>query len=79
MRGAIPPFPQYVFMAWCSVKAQGQLTLYIKILSTSSPRNVSEFHCRYQVHFINFPLVFVASHFDYHIPYINIGHVSIPH
>jgi hypothetical protein len=27
MRGDIPPLPQYVFMAWCSVKAQGQLYL----------------------------------------------------
>jgi hypothetical protein len=25
MRPAIPPLPQYAFMAWCSVKAQGQL------------------------------------------------------
>jgi hypothetical protein len=25
MRGAIPPILQYTFMAWCSVKAQGQL------------------------------------------------------
>jgi hypothetical protein len=25
MRGAIPPLPQYAFMAWCLVKAQGQL------------------------------------------------------
>jgi hypothetical protein len=23
MCGAIPPLPQYVFMAWCSVKAKG--------------------------------------------------------
>jgi hypothetical protein len=23
MRGAIPPLPQYAFMAWCLVKAQG--------------------------------------------------------
>jgi hypothetical protein len=31
MRGAIPPLPQYSFMAWCSVKkkAQGQLYLYL--------------------------------------------------
>jgi hypothetical protein len=30
MRGAIPPLPQYAFMAWCSVKkAQGQLYLYL--------------------------------------------------
>jgi len=27
MRGAIPPLPRYAFMAWCSVKAQGQLYL----------------------------------------------------
>jgi hypothetical protein len=25
MNGAIPLLPQYAFMAWCSVKAQGQL------------------------------------------------------
>jgi len=25
--GVIPPLPQYVFMAWFSVKAQGQLYL----------------------------------------------------
>jgi hypothetical protein len=28
MSGAIPPFPQYAFMACCSLKAQGQLYLY---------------------------------------------------
>jgi hypothetical protein len=29
MSGAIPPIPQYAFMAWCLVKAQGQLYLYL--------------------------------------------------
>jgi hypothetical protein len=29
MSGAIPPLPQYAFIAWCSVKAQGQLYLYL--------------------------------------------------
>jgi len=29
MSGAIPPFPQYALVAWCSVKAQGQLYLYL--------------------------------------------------
>jgi hypothetical protein len=29
MSGAIPQLPQYAFMAWCSVKAQGQLYLYL--------------------------------------------------
>jgi hypothetical protein len=28
MIGATNPFPQYTFMAWCSVKAQGQLYLF---------------------------------------------------
>jgi len=28
MRGDIPPLPQYAFMAWCSVKAQGQLYFF---------------------------------------------------
>jgi hypothetical protein len=27
MRGDILPLPQYAFMVWCSVKAQGQLYL----------------------------------------------------
>jgi hypothetical protein len=27
MRGAIHPLPQYALMAWCSVKAKGQLYL----------------------------------------------------
>jgi hypothetical protein len=29
MGGAIPPFPQYAFMASCSVKAQGQLYFHL--------------------------------------------------
>jgi hypothetical protein len=29
MSGAIPPFPQYAFMAWCSVKSLGQLYFYL--------------------------------------------------
>jgi hypothetical protein len=29
MREAKPPLPQYALMAWCSVKAQGQLYLYL--------------------------------------------------
>jgi len=29
MSGAIHPLPQYASMAWCSVKAQGQLYLYL--------------------------------------------------
>jgi hypothetical protein len=27
MRGALPPFPQYAYMAWCSFKAQRQIYL----------------------------------------------------
>jgi hypothetical protein len=29
MSGTIHPFPEYAFMAWCSVKAQGKLYLYL--------------------------------------------------
>jgi len=29
MRGDTPPLPQFAFMAWCSVEAQGQLSLYL--------------------------------------------------
>jgi hypothetical protein len=29
MSGAIRPLPQYALMAWCSVKAQGQLYLLV--------------------------------------------------
>jgi hypothetical protein len=33
MSGAIPPLPQYAFMAWCSVKAQGQLLPFTEDLA----------------------------------------------
>jgi hypothetical protein len=29
MSVTVSPLPQYAFMAWCSVKAQGQLYLYL--------------------------------------------------
>jgi len=31
MSGAINPLPQYTFMVWSSVKAQGQLHLYLTL------------------------------------------------
>jgi hypothetical protein len=34
MREAIPPLPQYAFMAWCLVKEQGQFYLLHLPLST---------------------------------------------
>jgi hypothetical protein len=45
MRGAILPFPQYVFMVWCSVKkkAQGQLYLYLPLRLTVI-ENVNNFN-----------------------------------
>jgi hypothetical protein len=36
MRGAILPFPQYVFMAWCLVKHRDNFTLPL-LYSTKSP------------------------------------------
>jgi hypothetical protein len=32
MRGAIPPLPQYAFMAWCSVKHRENFTFYLYLL-----------------------------------------------
>jgi hypothetical protein len=32
MSGAIPPLPQYAFMAWCSVKAQGQFNFVVVVV-----------------------------------------------
>jgi hypothetical protein len=29
MRGDNPPLPQYAYVVWCSVKAQGHLYLYL--------------------------------------------------
>jgi hypothetical protein len=41
MSGAIPPLPQYAFMAWCLAKAQGQLYLlplpYHRVQTCSGP------------------------------------------
>jgi hypothetical protein len=36
MSGAIPPFPEYAFMTWCSVKALGQFYLYLYTQGTAS-------------------------------------------
>jgi hypothetical protein len=30
MRGAIPPLPQYVFMAWCLVQHRDNFTFYFR-------------------------------------------------
>jgi hypothetical protein len=40
MRGTIPPFPQYTFMAWYSVEAQGQFYLYLHLYQVNSNRTV---------------------------------------
>jgi hypothetical protein len=38
MSGAIHPLPQYAFMAWCLVKAQGQLYLFYCLTVTERKR-----------------------------------------
>jgi hypothetical protein len=40
MRGATPPLLQYAFMAWCSVKAQGQLYLTLVFRSYLTIQNL---------------------------------------
>jgi hypothetical protein len=29
MSGAIPPFPKYIFMAWCVIKYRDNFTFYL--------------------------------------------------
>jgi hypothetical protein len=36
MRGAIPPLPQYAFMAWCIVKHRDNFTFYLTIICSCS-------------------------------------------
>jgi hypothetical protein len=45
MRGAILPLPQYAFMAWCWLKAQGQLYLTLPLLSLLHQDRI----CRYEL------------------------------
>jgi hypothetical protein len=45
MSGAIPPFPKYAFMAWCSVKAQ----LYTETESQRSPNNDISYQIQFYV------------------------------
>jgi hypothetical protein len=44
IRRTIPPFPQYAFMAWCSLKAQGQL-----YLTSVHSMTLSQLHKLYRV------------------------------
>jgi len=37
MRGAIPPLPQNVFMAWCLVKHRDNFTFYLYLYWAASP------------------------------------------
>jgi hypothetical protein len=45
MNGAILSLPQYAFMAWCSVKAQGQLYLYLPDVANKLLRVPTENKC----------------------------------
>jgi hypothetical protein len=47
MGGAIHPLPQYAFMAWCLVKAQGQL--YLTFLGCIASNNDVEDHHKWWV------------------------------
>jgi hypothetical protein len=40
MSGALPPLLHYAFMAWCSVKAQGQLYLYLSLVLATRPNQI---------------------------------------
>jgi len=40
--GAIPPLPQYAFIAWCSVKPQGHLYIYTYVFHMVSSLQISQ-------------------------------------
>jgi hypothetical protein len=50
MSGAIPPLPQYAFMAWCSVEARGQIyiCLYLIIFLSFCLLSVNPF-CEWKI------------------------------
>jgi len=66
MNGAILPLPQYAFMAWCSVKAQGQLYLYSNIYGSS---NAYEGHLKF--------IEFVSARLSYSLLYPFVISTSI--
>jgi len=42
MHGAVPPLPQYSFVVWCLVTAQGQLYFYLIISFRYKEENILE-------------------------------------
>jgi hypothetical protein len=56
MREVTPPLPQYAFMAWCSVKAQGQLYLYL--VSAMQCDNIHAYRKKGKV----IPVLFLTKH-----------------
>jgi hypothetical protein len=63
MRGAIPPLPQYAFMAWYSVKEEGQFYLYLYIKETSQWMSyVTSAEC-FLPSSLTFPVHILISHF----------------
>jgi hypothetical protein len=45
MRGAIPPLPQYAFMAWCSVKHKDNFTFTFINFKDYLALDMMEFVC----------------------------------
>jgi hypothetical protein len=76
MSGAIHPLPHYAFMVWCSVKAQGQLHLYLlqgkhdlqgkdllsgQILTDSAVTSRLGLHFHYRIFNINICSAYVVT------------------
>jgi hypothetical protein len=43
MRGAIPPFPQYVFMAWCLLKHRDNFIFYSLLQGSKFRQNAGRY------------------------------------
>jgi hypothetical protein len=49
MRGAIPPFSQYIFMAWFLVKHRDIFTFYLYFVDSSETQRKEHESCRKEV------------------------------
>jgi hypothetical protein len=54
VREDIPPFSQYAFTALCSVKAQGQINLYLNIIGESEVVSCTAMKTQGEIERINF-------------------------
>jgi hypothetical protein len=61
MRGAIPPLPQYAFMAWCLVKHRGNFTFSFNRVYRTNQHSVQELQAEIKAQMTNSGFVYGES------------------